>query len=436
MRDAGLDLSMIEQLRKLWHRLPLPMRVKMGKRLRFLTEPLLAASIPSAGACPEVTGKSVTIIGCFSSPIGHGIAAKLLEAELRQHGVIVRRIDASEWIGAPIDPKLAIRSDTPAPDDVLIIVLNPDVAIHALRKLGIATLRNRKVIGYWVWELEIVPLFWRLAGRFVHEIWTPSSFSAEALRRRFDVPVRVIPHPAALAPPPALTAERRARGRAAIGVSDTAFVALQSFSLASSLTRKNAIGAISAFVAAFHDKPDARLVLRYLSGDRFPESLQRLRDAARTAGPQVILRPALNGLEELFDLYAACDVYVSLHRTEGFGLNLAEVMLGGRPLIATKWSGNLDFMDKECVALINAELVPLDDPDAVYKQRSARWAEPQLDEAIRWLRKLAAEPALGHRMAEAAKVKAYELLSGRAAQALQDEKALRNDFQAENRHLT
>jgi glycosyltransferase involved in cell wall biosynthesis len=412
-------MGIIDGCRRLWRKLPLPTRLMIGKRIRFLTEPLLAASIPAARAYSQRSFQSVTILGSFSSPIGHGIAAKLLDYELRARGIIVRRIDASEWIGAPIDPKLAIRSEDLAPADVLIVVLNPDVAIHALAKLGREKLRNRKVIGYWVWEFEVVPRFWKLAGRFAHEIWTPSQFSAQALQKLFDVPVHVVPHPVALLPPPVLTAERRAKGREAVGALNTAFVALQSFSLASSLTRKNAIGAISAFVAAFHDQPDARLILRYLSGDRFTDSLQRLREAAKVAGPQIILRPAGNGLDDLYDLYAACDVYISLHRTEGFGLNLAEVMLAGRPLIATKWSGNLDFMDSKCVALVNADLVPLDDPDKVYTQKAARWAEPRIDEAIRWLRTLAHNPDQRHEMAEAAKAKVMAELDGNAVQTLQ-----------------
>lgn len=412
-------MGIIEDCRRVWRKLPLPTRLMIGKRIRFLTEPMLAASIPAAGSYPQRSFQSVTILGSFSSPIGHGVAAKLLDYELRSRGIIVRRIDASEWIGAPIDPKLAIRSEEPAPDDVLIVALNPDVAIHALAKLGKETLRNRKIIGYWVWELEVAPKFWKLAGRFAHEIWTPSNFSARALQKLFDMPVHVVPHPVALLPPPAMTGERRAKGREALGVSDTAFVAMQSFSLASSLTRKNAIGAISAFVAAFHDQPDARLILRHLSGDRFPDSLQRLREAAQVAGPQIILRPAGEGLDDLHDLYAACDVYISLHRTEGFGLNLAEVMMAGRPLIATKWSGNLDFMDSNCVALVNADLVALDDLDKVYTQKAARWAEPRMDEAIRWLRTLAHNPDQRRQMAEAAKAKAMAELDGNAVQTLQ-----------------
>ena len=412
-------MGLVEACRRLWQQLPMPTRMTLGKRLRFLIDPVIALGLPKAGKHRAHGFQSVTILGAFSSPIGHGVAAKLLDYELRSRGIIVRRIDASAWIGAPIDPKLSIRSEELAPDDVLIVALNPDVAIHALTKLGKDKLRDRKIIGYWVWELEIAPKFWKLAGRFAHEIWTPSQFSAEALKRLFQVPVHVVPHPFALLPPPTMTAERRAKGREALGLSDKAFVAMQSFSLASSLTRKNAIGAISAFVAAFHDQPDARLVLRHLTSDRFPDSLQRLREAAQVAGPQIILRPAGDGLEDLHDLYAACDVYISLHRTEGFGLNLAEVMMAGRPLIATKWSGNLDFMSSKCVALVNADLVPLDDPDKVYSQKAGRWAEPRMDEAIRWLRTLAQNPDQRRQFAEAAKATAMMELSGNAVQTLQ-----------------
>jgi glycosyltransferase involved in cell wall biosynthesis len=411
-------MGVVEALRRWWHTFPMPLRVCLGKRLRFLIDPVIVLGLPKAVKDQVHSFRSVAILGAFSSPIGHGIAAKLLEYELRAGGVSVRKIDASKWIGAPIDPKLAIRSEELAPDDVLIVALNPDVAIHALAKMGKEKLRNRKIIGYWVWELEVVPAFWKLAGRFAHEIWTPSTFSANALKKLFDVPVHVVPHPVALLPPPEVTAERRARSREALGISDSAFVAIQSFSLASSLTRKNAIGAISAFVAAFHDQPDARLILRHLSGDRFPDSLHRLREAAQVAGPQIILRPAGDGLEDLHDLYAACDVYISLHRTEGFGLNLAEIMLAGRPLIATKWSGNLDFMDNKCVALVNADLVALDDPDKVYTQKAARWAEPRMDEAIRWLQTLARNPDQRLKLAEAGKTKAMAVLGGRAIEVL------------------
>jgi glycosyltransferase involved in cell wall biosynthesis len=411
-------MHLIEAAQWLWRLLPREFRVTMGRPLRSITEPLLALRIPPAGEFSQRHFTSVTILGLFSSPIGHGVAAQLLEAELKSQGICVRRIDASAWVGAPIDPNLVIRSDKLQPEDALIVALNPDAAVLALLNLGSAALRNRKIIGYWVWELEKAPRYWKLAGRFAHEIWTPSAFSAEALKGLFDIPIHIVPHPVALVPPPELSSTRRARGRASLGVSEDAFVAFQSFSLSSSLTRKNAIGAISAFVAAFKGKPDARLVLRYLAGDRFPDSLHRLQEAARIAGPQVIVRAGCGGLDELHDLYAACDVYVSLHRTEGFGLNLAEVMLAGRPLIATKWSGNLDFMTSTSVALINADLVPLEDLDRVYVQRGARWAEPRIEEAIHWLRMFAEDPSLRITFANAAKESAKGALSGSALQAL------------------
>jgi glycosyltransferase involved in cell wall biosynthesis len=117
-------------------------------------------------------------------------------------------------------------------------------------------------------------------------------------------------------------------------------------------------------------------------------------------------------------MYAASDAYISLHRAEGFGLNLAETMLLGKPLIATNWSGNLDFMDRNCAVLINADLVSVNDPDKVYSKQFGQWAEPRMDEAVRWLRRLAKEPDLLTRLSSAAKVAARERLSGGSAAIL------------------
>jgi glycosyltransferase involved in cell wall biosynthesis len=354
---------------------------------------------------------AATLIGLFGAPLGHGTAAHLCALELRAAGVEVAEIDVSASVGAPVETTTA---NTGSNGGAAVLMMNPDTAVHALSRGAADLVRGRRVIGYWVWELEAPPPHWRVGRGLVHEIWTPSAFSAVAARAAFDLPVTVIPHPAALRPPATLTTEMRAAGRARIGADVDDFVAFQSFSLASSLERKNPLAAIRAFRDAFDADPNARLVIRLSQGDRYPQARERLRAAVRDAGAAVTLFEAA-GYDELMSLYAACDVYLSLHRSEGFGLNLAESMLAERAVIATGWSGTLDFMDAGSSALIPAKLVPVRDPQRVYTVAGARWAEPEHDAAVAALRRLRADPDKRAAMAKRGAEKARALLGGGAA---------------------
>jgi glycosyltransferase involved in cell wall biosynthesis len=90
-------------------------------------------------------------------------------------------------------------------------------------------------------------------------------------------------------------------------------------------------------------------------------------------------------------LTAASDIVMSLHRSEGFGLVLAEAMLLGKPVIATGWSGNMAFMDAGSAALVDYRLVATDDPRQVYT--GASWAEADQASAVQHLRRLADDAA-------------------------------------------
>jgi glycosyltransferase involved in cell wall biosynthesis len=388
------------------------LRLPAGRAMRAVLEPALAARLPKAEVGKRAPANAATLIGLFGSPLGHGAAAHLCAMELRAAGVDVAEVDVSAAVGAPVEKTIA---DAQPNDGAAILMMNPDTAVHALARGAADLVRGRRVIGYWVWELETPPPHWRVGGGLVHEIWTPSAFSAQAARAAFDAPVTVVPHPAALRPPPEMTPARRATGRLRIGASADDFVAFQSFSLASSLERKNPLGAIAAFRDAFDGDPSARLVIRMSQAERYPQAAKRLRAAVYDAGPTVMLIDAPQGLDELHALYAACDCYISLHRSEGFGLNLAEAMLAERAVIATGWSGNLDFMDEASSALVPAKLIPVRDPQRVYTVSGARWAEPDHDAAVAALRKLRDAPAARAALAKAGAEKARALLGGGAA---------------------
>jgi glycosyltransferase involved in cell wall biosynthesis len=227
----------------------------------------------------------------------------------------------------------------------------------------------------------------------VHEIWVPSAFTAAAIGPLLPGRVRIVPHPLAIAPPfPA------ALDRGAFGWPANAVVVLVSVNLASSFARKNPLGAIAAFRAAFGDRRDRLLVLKISGHDHFPEDFAQVRAAAAEA-QNIRIDTKAYPQDVNHAVTAAADIVLSLHRSEGFGLVPAEAMLLGRPVIATGWSGNMMFMDADSAALVEWRLVPTDDRREVYY--GSRWAEPDQRSAVAHLRHLAddatARAALGAR---------------------------------------
>lgn len=164
-------------------------------------------------------------------------------------------------------------------------------------------------------------------------------------------------------------------------------VVLVAFNLASSLERKNPYAAITAFRAAFGDRHDRLLVLKVGHPMHFPSEFKQLTEAA--AAPNIRIETQDFPPPDNHALFAAVDIVLSLHRSEAFGLVLAEAMLLGKPVIATGWSGNMEFMDEETAALVGYRLVPARDHRGIYDVAGAVWADPSLAEAIAHLQRLA-----------------------------------------------
>lgn len=241
-------------------------------------------------------------------------------------------------------------------------------------------------IGYWAWELPDPPPAWRPFGALVQEIWTPSRFSAESLRRMFPQPVRVVPHVVPPRPP-------RLRDPAA------PFTVLTLADSRSSLSRKNPAGAIAAFRRAFGDAPAARLIVKLPPGDPPAEVADALRGL-----PNARIVAGFLDEDALGRLFREADVLLSLHRAEGFGLPMLEAMAHGVPVVATGWSGNLDFMSDADSLLVPFRLVPVLDPAGIYRDSS--WAEPDTEAAAAMLRALAEDADRHAALAAAAHARA------------------------------
>ncbi len=352
---------------------------------------------------PPPARGGIVIAGELGRAIGRAEAARIFQRAITGIGLATYSLDLDE----PACPAIAIPPGAP----LLLHINSPQVPL-ALLRVPRSLVRGRRIIGYWAWELQTVPDIWRVGLPFVHEIWANSSFSAGAFRSWLPPdaakPVRAVPIPVAMAPP-----RPAALDRSAFGLPAEAVVVLVSFNLASSFTRKHPLAAIAAFRQAFGARRDRILLLKIVNPGHFTEDFARLQQAVAGAANIRIETRTLPAADS-HALTACADIVLSLHRSEGFGLVPAEAMLLGRPVVATGWSGNMDFMDQASAALVGYRLVPARDPRGVFEAPNAVWAEPDVDEAASHLVRLADDPALRAALGERGRARAQASLGDAA----------------------
>ena len=373
--------------RHVWQRLP------RGLRRGAL---FAAAGVLAPRARPGPTGLTapIAVAGALRTASGLGESARLCIAALSGGGSAVAGHDLGGLFmqrqDLPLGDAVAAR---PGPG-VLILHVNAPLLPLALLRLGTPVVRGKRIVGYWAWELPQAPPDWRGGLRHVHDIWVPSRFTAAAVDALGGPAAHVVPHPL----PPA--APRRLP-RAAFGLPGDAFLVTLLFDMGSSFARKNPLAAIAAFRQAFGDDRRRHLAIKVSAEAAAPAAAAGLRAAVAGAAnmsihDRVLSRPELQGW------LANADAVLSLHRAEGFGLIAAEAMQLGLPVVATNWSGNVDFMTAENAALVDYALVPAVDPQGTYDFPGQRWAEPAVGDAARWLRRLADDRELGRRLGAAA----------------------------------
>ena len=264
---------------------------------------------------------------------------------------------------------------------------------NLVERRGRSFFRDRRTIGFWWWEVESFPPTLAAAAHLVDEIWVGSGHVARAVGERVEKPVHVFPVPI-------VKPDVEPLGRAALGLPDDTFVFLFAFNFLSVFERKNPLGLLEAFSRAFAPGEGPTLVLKSTNSRFHPRELARLRDAV-AARPDVLLLDGSLEPSRYHALIAAADAYVSLHRAEGLGLTIAEAMTLGKPAIATRYSGNLDFMTDENSYLVPYELEPIPSGVGPYPQGTL-WAEPDLDAAAAQMRVVVEQPADARARAERA----------------------------------
>ena len=334
---------------------------------------------------PEI---ALAVYGYFKSEGGLGQAVRREFRALRSNGVpaAARLLKAPAFANAQDFEFAFDAEETDA--RIHLLHVNADQVAHAEAWASAEAFDPRRYrIGYWAWELERFPDAWADAFTRVDEIWTPSRFVADAVSAATDKPVHVFAHPVAI-PPPAGEASH-ARRRFALPAEATLFLTVFDFN--SFTDRKNPHAVLDAFERARASAPHLGLVMKCHGGGRHDREREALFRRARGLSNVFIVDRVLDG-PAMDELYAACDGLISLHRSEGFGLTVAEAMARALPVIATHYSGVADFFDADVGEAIGHTLIDVA-PGAYPHGDGARWAEPDIEAAAAALARLALDPA-------------------------------------------
>jgi glycosyltransferase involved in cell wall biosynthesis len=333
------------------------------------------------------------LLGFARAEMGLGQALRGLATGLAEAAVPVRLHD----LGAQAarhrhgDRSLAHLIDQQAEAQAQIYCVTAEQLPGAISGFGLAGAARGYRIAYPFWELPALPARWARHFDEVDEIWAPSRFVAGSLAAGCARPLHLI-GTAVLPPAPAPLR------RADFGIPDDAFAFLFFFDPASFASRKNPVGALRAFHLAFPpgDPTPVALVFKSLPTGPTDKATTELR-ALAAADPRVVLIERSLGPGEQAALQAVTDAFVSLHRSEGFGLGLAEAMLLGKPVVATAYGGCMDFLGAETACLVDYRLVPLG-PGEYPQGEGQVWADPDLGQAAQHLRRLVTDGGFARRL--------------------------------------
>ncbi|HEV7766870.1 MAG TPA: glycosyltransferase [Thermoanaerobaculia bacterium] len=320
---------------------------------------------------PGARGRKLTpgvnVYGYAFAESGTGQIVRSVVAALAAEGIPYAVVPFTRTISR----QQAVFSDlgTAAPSfDTNLICVNADQVPLFFESMRGQLPPGARNIGLWAWEVEDLPAAMAGSEHHLDEVWGISSFTAAALARGLTKPVRAFPLPV-------VVPNVRRRTRAELGMPD-GFLFLFCFDYDSVFRRKNPLAVVAAFRQAFSDRADVVLYIKTTNAERHAAENEALRAAVRGC-VNIVVRDAYVTSDDYFSMLDSCDCYVSLHRSEGFGLTVAEAMALGKPVISTAYSATLEFANDSNSYPVPAKLVEVGDEAPPYPSRS-RWADPDV----------------------------------------------------------
>jgi glycosyltransferase involved in cell wall biosynthesis len=325
----------------------------------------------------------VDVIGYLNLALGVGEAGRLTLKSLLRTGLAVRGLETSlnspaSRMDSGYEEILVAESHAP----VQIFVVNSDQIALVIDHLKDRLRDDAYRILVPFWELSNLPDAWLDAYRHVDEVWAPTRFIQRALLAKVDKPIVRMPLMLDFEPP-------RPTARSRFNLPQAKFLFFFAFDYLSYAERKNPRVVVEAFKRAFRRPGEtypAALVLKTLNADKVPTSAQPLRDMLNDDADMILIERTLSR-EETLGLIGACDAVVSLHRSEGLGLLVAEAMVLGKPIIATDYSATTELVTPRTGYPVDYKLIPLNEGDYPFAEGQV-WADADVDHAAWQMRQV------------------------------------------------
>ncbi len=318
----------------------------------------------------------VNLVGYLSGVFGLGVAARRMISAIEAAGIPCATVSYDRTSSRQHQPAERVIE---APYRYNLLLITPDQLPYFVKDVGPGFFADHYNIGLWYWETDVLTPRQISSFAWVDEVWGATQYLCDVFDAYGRVPVRYVPVPLVFEDPEIVDGDRERLGL------DDRFTVLFSFDFLSVAERKNPLGLIEAFCMAFEPTDGARLILKGINGDLFPDKLEQLLDVIADR-PDIDLWDTYLSARDRLALVKLADCYASLHRSEGLGLTMAEAMALGTPVVATAYSGNLDFMDDTTALLVPGTEVLIGEGH-VYPA-DGHWMDPDLEVAATHLRRL------------------------------------------------
>jgi Glycosyltransferase len=268
--------------------------------------------------------------------------------------------------------------------NINVFHLNAEQMFEVYSHFGQGLFKDRYNIGFWHWELEDFPDEWLDGFKFINEVWVPSSFVANSVSMKSSVPVIRIPHGIEVI-------IENDRERSYYGLPETPFLFLTMYDMNSFQERKNPMASINAFKQAFSPNDlSVGLVVKVNNGSANKGDMKFINQITEEYKNIYVINKTFSR-NDTNALIACTDSFISLHRSEGFGLGLAEAMYLRKPVIGTNWSSNTDFMNSQNSCIVNYELIKVGQDYGPY-QAYQQWANADINHASQYMSRLVKDP--------------------------------------------